>query len=88
MYSSVSSPLPLAKSLFFPMISKPHFCSTLIDPMLSAALALRIRREIQSKRKALPQNVRHRNLFQRITSKVEESHTPNARHQPPRTQPE
>ena len=27
MYSSVFSPLPLAKSLFFPMILKPHFCS-------------------------------------------------------------
>ena len=37
MYSSVSSPLPLAKSLFFPMILKPHFCSTLIDAMLSVA---------------------------------------------------
>ena len=34
MYSSVSSPLPLAKSLFFPMILKPHFCSTLIEPMV------------------------------------------------------
>ena len=42
MYSSVSSPLPLAKSLFFPMILKPHFCSTLIDPMLSVAALAKI----------------------------------------------
>ena len=29
MYSSVSSPLPLAKSLFFPMILKPQFSAAL-----------------------------------------------------------
>ena len=46
MYSSVSSPLSLAKSLFFPMILKPHFCSTRIDPMLSVAALAKIGRSI------------------------------------------
>ena len=44
MYSSVSSPLPLAKPLFFPMILKPHFCSTFIDPILSVAALANIGR--------------------------------------------
>ena len=30
MYSSVSSPLPLAKSLFFPMILKPQMASVFL----------------------------------------------------------
>src|SRR5436305_13307753 len=36
-YSSVSSPLPLAKSLFSSIILKSHFCNTLIDLLLSFA---------------------------------------------------
>src|SRR6266487_7068026 len=36
-YSSVSSPLPWAKSLFSSIILKSHFCNTLIDLMLSFA---------------------------------------------------
>src|SRR6266480_1947575 len=41
-YSSLSSPLPWAKSLFSSIISKSHFCNTLIDLMLSSQLLRKV----------------------------------------------